>query len=44
MNYTHAELGALRAAGYDNEFISLENGIRKYVEMLDGIGEIKRIG
>jgi ADP-L-glycero-D-manno-heptose 6-epimerase len=35
-NYTCAELGALRSIGYDNEFISLENGIRKYIEILTG--------
>ena len=35
-NYTCAELGALRSAGYDNEFTSLENGIRKYFELLTG--------
>jgi len=35
-NYTCAELGTLRSAGYDNEFTSLENGIRKYIEILTG--------
>jgi ADP-L-glycero-D-manno-heptose 6-epimerase len=34
-NYTQAELGALRSVGYDNEFISLENGIKKYAEILN---------
>ena len=35
-NHTQAELGALRSAGYVNEFISLENGIKKYVKILLG--------
>jgi len=33
-NYTKAELGALRSAGYDKEFTSLEDGIKKYYKLL----------
>ena len=33
-NYTQAELSALRSVGYNNEFVSLEDGIKKYMEIL----------
>ena len=35
-NYTQAELSALRSVGYNNEFVSLEDGINKYMEILKG--------
>ena len=30
--FTQAEMGRLRAAGYDEAFTSLEDGIRDYVQ------------
>ena len=35
-DFTQADLNALRSIGYNNEFTSLEDGIRKYVEILKG--------
>jgi ADP-L-glycero-D-manno-heptose 6-epimerase len=43
-NYTKAELGALRSLGYENEFTSLEDGIRKYVEILNIEHDQRKIG
>ena len=31
-SFTQADIGALRAAGYTEEFLSVEEGVRRYVE------------
>lgn len=36
--FTQADLGALREAGYQAEFISLETGVRRYLDVLDRDG------
>lgn len=33
-SYTRADTGKLRTAGYDADFVALENGIREYIEQL----------
>ena len=34
-NYTQADIGRLREAGYDREFTALEVGVRGYVSWLE---------
>ncbi len=36
--FTEADLGALRALGYDQPFIALEEGVRKYLDWLNACG------
>jgi len=31
-SFTQADIGALRAAGYAEEFLTVEEGVRRYVE------------
>ena len=36
--FTEADLGALRALGYDRPFLALEEGVRKYLDWLNACG------
>ena len=43
--FTQADLGQLRAAGYDGTFTSLEEGVRAYAELLvETGGRLRREG
>ena len=35
-SFTEADLGRLRKAGYDRKFLSVEQGVRKYLDWLNG--------